>query len=336
MDGVVSVSPSKLPEYKAFRRAVERNDVEGMRSLAPALESLGVALPDLASRALGWATAAGTLMAFRELLTPAWKALRPNDDILVRLIRQTEPDTLAESVFPAIVEALQQAGVALQSTAYVTQPLGEAVFRQHFKVIQALLEAGADPEGLFRWKESCVASYGTSPLCSAQTIEIVGLLLRHGANPGAASSGGGQGMFGGVYTVLCEWKNRSELPRLWNTMVANGVGPETLVEESGLSEATVSLASAVFEQRPSDSTVQRMKRTALGASFQEKHEEHLLHRAEIQELLVSQGFDLSGLASDGRTWGEHVLEHGSPKLARLVQLDQDLPAPSPRRLGPRF
>jgi hypothetical protein len=332
----MKVSPSKLPEYKTFKRAVQRNDLEGMRSLASTLESLGVSLPSLSGRALEWAAAAGSLLAFRELLTPAWKALRPNDDILVRLIRQTEPDTLAESVFPALIQALQQAGVALESTAYTTQPLEEAVFRQHFKVIKALLEAGADPEGLYRWKEGSTGSYGTSPLCSAKTIEIVDLLLRHGANPGSASSGSGHGMFGGVYTVLSEWKNRSELPRLWNTMVANGVGPETLVEESGLSESTLSLASAVFERRPSESFVQRMQKTVLGASFQKKHEERLQQRAEIQELLVSQGFDLSGLASDGRTWGEHVLEHGSSRLARLVRLDKHLPAPTIRRPGPRF
>lgn len=327
------------PQYKPFARAVRRNEVEAMRALRPAFQATEASLTALSFRALGWAAQAGALFAFRELLRPEWAAINPaavnsvQGGLLGELIQSTEPGSMAESVFPALVKALVEAGVPLQSPQYVTQPLANAMFRHQLPVVKALLEAGADPDGLFRWKEGATSAHGTPPLCSAQTLEMVDVLLKHGASPGAAPAGMSLGVFGGVYSVLHKWKNASELGALWDVMRNNGVTLETPVEDGAFGEA-VPFATAVFERVP-DARIGQGK-SAWADSFRKTYEFHLQKRALIQEMLVGRGFDLNGIASDGRAWGEHVVENGSSVLRRQFQLEQSLPAPARVSRGPRF
>ena len=329
---------SKHPDYSAFKRAVQRNQVDTMRALRPAFEATEPSLTELSGRALRWAAAAGTLAAMRELLAPEWNAVPTGlmkGELLVDLVRQAMPDTMAESVLGAVMEEMVKKGVALESTEYVTQPLSEAM-RRSSRTLLCLLKAGADPDGLYRWKDGDRSGHGNPPLCEAKTLEKVDALLRYGASPGAAPAAMRNGMFGGVYALLLQWEERGRLGELWGVMVRNGITSETLVEGEGFSGEVVSLATAVFERVPDPAFVERMEKLPLGASFRKKYEDHLVRRAQLQETLVFHGFDLNSIASDGRSFAGHVRENGSPQLARMVALDQSLPPPARRAPGPRF
>ncbi len=329
---------SQHPAYLPLQRVVKRNQLEKIQALREELNDDPVR-GLLADRGLRWAVKAGAVEAFVELLEPEWGSDAARDvgslqgGLLGEMIDLAEPNSLAEAHFPAFLKAAIAAGAPLESTDYVTVPLTKAIASQREPLVKALLEAGADPNGLYRWSKNGMASFGFPPLLQSQSLSQVALFLEHGASRSARRASMHEGVFGGVADLLFKWPE-AELNELWATLRSHGVTLDTLVESKN--DELVPLGEALFARPMDPKYGPQMGVSAMRSSFLRTYEKTQARRWKLQELMVNHGLDLMAIGPHGRSWASYVQEDGSPLLCRQLDLNRRLPSPAPRRKGPRF
>lgn len=318
------MKPSQ-PFLKKLRRQVARGAVEGIRE---SLQSLPVPQrQEVGLRAARWAIGDGAAHSLRECLAKE-HGVDPNGflDLMVPSLvhvvgevswgwKQDRGDL--ETVVPALLTVLVEAhGGSLPSYKTVESPLVKAAQQDDLVYARALLDAGVDPDGEYRWKEGNRGGHGFTPLHCARSLEMVGLLLAGGASLSAAPAGAA---LGGMAGVVLKWQHETDLPALIQVWLDHGGNLSEPMEGHGEPVSLLDyIFRAVWEQKvsatSSDAPVWQSRRQRA----------HLL-----QTLLIGNGWvDLNHTDAQGVSWREWVDRYGSSPLQKKLALEEATAAPS--------
>jgi len=328
--------------YTRLQRQVKKNDVLLVEQTLASIEEPDIRR-QLVHRALRWAFRAKGLETFNLLLEPRW-GFDPNREVsnsqtqalLLEMMNDAAKDIEGLKTFVLFLPALVQAGVPLEHPAYTPhQPLSLAVSsRFPSSMIKALLKAGADPDGMYRWSTEGTSSHVFPPLCSASSLHVVGLLLEYGASLGAPPFSMPHGIVGGVGYLLYTWPKDEELGQLWDmfeqagghflTPMENGFGEMVPLAVNVLIQ---SLENPAWKKYPDSPALEKMK-----ASDQKM----MRRQHRLQELMVARGLDLYAPSPYRFPWAEFIKEKGSPLLQKKLEFEDTLPLPAPSSKAPRF
>lgn len=317
------MNPSQ-PFLRKLRRHVTRGNVVGIRESLQSLPS--PQRQEIGQRAARWAVGDGSVDSLRECLAKE-HGVDPSGflDIMVPSLvhvlgevswswKQDRDDL--EIIVPALLAVLVEAhGGKLPSYKKVVSPLVKAARQDDLPYARALLGAGVDPDGEYRWQEGSQGGHGPTPLHSAHSLPMVQLLLSNGASLSAAPPGSGLGGMGGV---VMNWKNKADLPVLIESWLERGGSLNEPMDRGD--HPSLSLLDYVFrhvwEQNVSPD---------LDLLWQERRDRAHL----VQNLLASNGWvDLSHRDSQGVSWREWVDLYGSLQLQKQLALEEVEKTPS--------
>lgn len=334
---------SDHPAYQPLKRAVTKNQVDVAERVLTDVGDESVRR-ELVHRAARWAFLAQSLEAFALVLQERWgfspdREITTGDEALVLfMLYKSGPGTDAASAFPAFVRAAVKAGIPLDHPRYHPHiPLAVAAGKTDVALMTALLDAGADPNGQYRYVQpDGQPGHSWPPLLLVQTVEGVRLLLERGANPGLAAPGSGEVMGGGISHVLHKWRNENELSALWEAFVAAG-GAFLTPMETTAGEFNPLAVTIMIREVGHSLSAQYASMPELAERFLKEEVALQQRRHLLQDLLVGHGLDLNTPSPFRFPWKEFVQDSGSPRLKRQIALEDALPAVSSSKPGkPRF
>lgn len=325
---------SSHPVYQPLKRAVGKNDVATIRALLEGVDD-PQHKSSLAHRAARWALEANALESFEFVLSPLAgfspnKELGAGDKVLLKhMVMKAGLRGVDESRFPLFLSAAVRAGVVLDHHRYgATPPLFYATCGNHVAVMRALLSAGADPN----WKAPDIAD----PIfvhCSS--VDAVRLLLEFGVDSTAATSSLRGSLTGGICFLLHKWPREEELPALLDAFLDNGGTFVTPME--GIGGEKVPLAVTImFRKVGSSPSWMHSLTPEIQEVIERAEQEEQKRRHLLQELLVGRGLDLNASSPYRFPWKEFIPEHGSDRLKRLLELEENLPVAARPSAKPRF
>lgn len=334
---------SAHPVYQPLKRAVMKNDSEAIESLLSSVVDATM-LPALVHRAARWAFDAQSLEAFGLVMESRW-GFEPlaevgleGKSLLLYMLNQSGEGSKAAKAFPDFLGVLVNAGIPLDHPEYHPHvPLSHVAAKNEVTLMRALLDAGADPDGNYRYlRPDGTSGHEWPPLLKVQTVPGVRLLLERGASPGAAAPLMPDALSGGLCYVLHKWKNEQELPALIDAFLANGGTWLTPMEMAWA--APIPLAVTVMMREVGHAWSSRYTAVPeLWTSFFQEENALQERRHLLQELFVGRGLDLQQPSPYRFPWAEFVKESGSPRLKRQLALGAELPEPAPRvSKAPRF
>ena len=320
------------PLYKVARKAVTKNDLVLLRDTLDAFE--GFERADMAFRSALWAVTMNQPDCFREALRGArhTELLQKEKSTLVpsllhAIVEESSQRLSAQSSFEhkAFVGAWVQAGGELEAQRFSHQPLLKAAQSEDVSMVNALLEAGADPDGLYQWTNGASSSASHPPLCSTSSVEVFKALLEGGADAGAQSSAMKSCA---LWVALTRFAVVDKVPQAIQAWVACGgdaLAPLTKDEPDTSSIACLAFFHEVTQPEPEWHESARKMMNGIWAADRQRI-------FQIQEHLVATGFDLGQPSPFGVTWADLVLMHGSPRLKTMIRLEAiEAPAAPSRR-----
>lgn len=314
-------------------RQVKKGDTVGigasLQSLPPPQRS------EVGLKAARWSVGRAQAASLRECLNPS-HGVDPNGFLdnrvptLVHAVGEVHWDWKGtteglRSVVSALMAVLLEAhGGHLPSYKRVESPLVRAAQQDDLIYARALLEAGVDPDGEYRWQEGDQGGHGFTPLHCARSMAMVELLLSKGASLSAAPAGA---ELGGMAGVLMKWQHEADLPRLIERWVERGGRLDDPMES--YRPAKMSLLSYVFQN------VWEVKVSPASSDWHvwqaRRERAHV-----IQNVLVGNGWvDLDQADTQGVSWRQWVERYGSAPLQKKLALEEAEPSPS-KASRPRF
>lgn len=222
-----------------------------------------------------------------------------------------------------LLSVLLSANAQMEDPSHGDNPLCLAIKNNDTVMVGCLLDAGADPTGLYRYQKAAGSpSYHHYPaFCSASSVPMVEFLLDKGVPYTHATPGD---PVGGIAALLMNWPKEGEIPRLVRSWLNRG-GDVHAVLESPYGPG-MSLSDYAFDR------ALELNEEPRGPAQDARHEHRRQRLFRIQEALVLAGLSVSTQTSEGKAWGDLVEAKGSPRLLVKVRLERE---PTPVSTAPR-
>ena len=219
-----------------------------------------------------------------------------------------------------LLAVLLAANARMEDPSHGDNPLSMAIKNNDVRMAGCLLDAGADPTGLYRYQKSpgSAGHHHWPAFCMAANIPMVEFLLDKGVPYTHATPGD---PVGGIAALLMNWPKEDEIPALVQAWLNRG-GDVHAELESPYGPG-MSLSDYAFDR------AMELNEEPRGPGQEARHEHRRQRLFRIQEALVLAGCSLETQASSGKTWGELVEEKGSPRLLVKVRLERHATPASP-------
>lgn len=315
---------SKDACYQRMRRAVAADDPSTLaEALSASPREVWVVM---ALKAAAWSIEQGSVKCLREALSRQWAwdvvDLMPNKNhptllhLLVDQINVARRSQRKPIDKRRLLQALVDAGADLENESTTDKPLVLAVRYNDLEMVEALLDAGANPRPGHRTPSTTLAC---PPFCEATSLEMVDLLLKKEVPYTHAAP---SEMLGGIGALLLKWRDENQLRRLVSLWLKHGGKMDEPLEAPY--GPSMSLGDFVFD------LASELNEPPRGPAQAELHESTRQRLFLIQEALVLAGLPLTTTTSSGKTWGELVMEKGSPRLQVQWSLENVDAATAPR------
>lgn len=319
---------SRDARYQRMRRAVAADDPSTLaEALAASPQEVWAVM---ALKAAAWSIEQGSVKCLRQALSKQWAwdvvDLMPNKNhptllhLLVGQIKVARPSQRKPIDRRGLLQALVDAGADLENESTSDKPLALAVRYNDLEMVEALLDAGADPRAGSRAPAPLVSP----PFCEATSLDMVDLLLKKEVPYTHADPDEG---IGGIGALLLKWKDENQARRLVGLWLERGGKVDEPLEAPY--GPSMSLGDFVFD------LAIELNEPPRGPAQAERHESTRQRLFLIQEALVLAGLPLTTTTSSGKTWGELVMEKGSPRLQVQWSLE-NIDAPTATRSRPRM